>query len=141
MKNIKVIVVLAVMLGLSAIVVNGVAYGQSAAIDQATTFMSSIPDYKQLASTGIPAAPVYADEAASGQSIIFNNGVPTTVIGEDGAQSPYSAAPYKFLEAYYAGGPYGVGYSSNPDVPTGGTWMQVTESGTMGTQEPNLNVN
>ena len=146
MKSINIIIVLAVVLGLSAIVLNGVAFGQSTTIDQsgdaATTFMSNIPDYQQLSSTIVPATPVYADEAASGQSIIYENGVPTTVIGEDGSRSAYSAAPYEFLEAYYAGGPYGVGYSSNPNVPTSGTWKSemVVESGTFGTQEPNLNL-
>ena len=146
MKSFKTILVLAVVLGLSAIAINGVAYGQSSATDQsgdqATTFMSAIPDYQQYASSITPTTPEYADEAASGQSIIFENGIPTTVIGEDGTQSPYSAAPYEFLEAYYAGGPYGVGFSSNADVPTTGTWTseKVVESGTFGTQEPNLNI-
>lgn len=142
MKITKAFVVMAVVLGLSAMVMNGVAYAQSSAVGQsentASTFMSSVPDYQQYVSSSAPAAQVNTYEAASGQSIIFNNGVPTTVIGADGTQTAYSESMWDFLDGYNAGGPYGVGISSNPDVPTGGTWKQVTESGTFGTQEPNL---
>ncbi len=146
MKSLKAIVVLAVLLGLGVIVVNGIAYAQSNTIDQsgnaAITFINGIPDYQEF--TGAPAAtastPTYADGADSGQSIIFNNGVPTTVIGADGSQTPYSASMFDFVSGYNADGLYGVGISFNSDVPMGGTWKQVTESGTFGTQEPNLSL-
>ncbi len=146
MKSLKAIVVLAVLLGLGVIVVNGIAYAQSNTIDQsgnaAITFINGIPDYQEF--TGAPAAtastPTYADGAESGQSIIFNNGKPTTVIGADGSQAAYSASMWDFMSGYDAGGSDIVGISSNPNVPIGGTWQQVTESGTFGTQEPNLSL-
>lgn len=141
MKGFNVILVLAVVLCLGAVAASSVAYGQTFMVDEseAMTFAYSL-ECQDNELNGMPEAPAYAAETASGQSIIFENGVPTTVIGADGTSSPYSASMWDFLSGYYTGG-YGVCVSSNPDSPIGGTWKQVTESGTFGTQEPNLNLN
>jgi hypothetical protein len=146
MKYLKTILVLAVLLVLSAVVVSGVVYSQNYTLYQSGnstfTYTDGIPVCQNNASNGLPAAPAYVDGAASGQSIIFSNGVPTTVILDDGYQIPYNTTMYDSIAtAYNVGGPFGVNVSSNPNAPSGGTWTQVVESGTYGTQEPNLNSN
>lgn len=144
MKSIKTIIaVLAIMLSLSAVIICGVVNAQNA--DQSVNptsgyVMNVMPDYQKC--SGVQSAPAYTDEVASGVSFLYdNNGVPTTVIGADGSQTKYSAAMWDFLAGYPAGGPYGVGHSSNPNVPTTGSWTGDTiHSGTYGTQEPNFNL-
>ena len=144
MKSIKTIIaVLAIMLSLSAVIICGVVNAQSdpdQSIDPASGYvMNVVPDYQTC--SGAPSAPAYTDEAASGMSFIYeHNGLPTTVIGADGSQTKYDVGMWDFLAGYPAGGPYGVGHSSNPNVPTTGTWTEhTTQSGTYGTQEPNFN--
>jgi hypothetical protein len=146
MKGFKVTIALAVMLVLSAIGISGVANGQTFMVgpsgNVAFPYLGSQDNRQDNSQTSVPVALTYANGAASGQSIIFENGVPTTVIGADGAKTSYSESMFDFVAAgYNVGGPYGVGISSNPDVPIGGTWKQVTQSGTLGTQEPNLKLN
>ena len=145
MKSVKAIIILAVLLVLSANVISSIVSAQSGTVSQSGTPVytdnGAIPICQDNAANGMPAAPAYAGEPASGQSIIFNNGVPTTVISADGAQTQYNPSMWDFLSGYTSEGPYGVGISNNPNVPSGGTWKQVVESGSFGTQEPNLNLN
>ena len=145
MKCVKAIIMLAVLLVLSANVISGVVNAQSATVSQSGnpvyTDNGYIPVCHDNEANGMPAAPAYVDETASGQSIIFNNGVPTTVISASGVQTQYNPSMWDFLAGYTSSGPYGVGISSNPNVPSGGTWKQVVESGSFGTQEPNLSLN
>jgi len=146
MRNLRVILILAVLLVFSAVATSGIGYAQdSTALPSGNTDLSFIdntnmPICQDNAANGLPVAPAYVDEAASGQSIIFNNGVPTAVIGADGAQTAYNPAMFDYLAGYMASD-YGVGISHNPNVPSDGTWKQEAESGTLGTQEPNLNLN
>jgi len=146
MKSLRAIFLLAALLVLSAIAISGIAYAQSIPVQQSanptTTYVDNynIPNCQDNEANGLPAAPAYVEEVASGESIIFSNGVPTTVIGADGAQTPYSPSMFNFL-AGYCDGNYGIGISHNSNVPSDGTWKQVFESGTYGTQEPNLNAN
>ena len=141
MKGFKVIIVLAIMLGMSAMAISGVANGQTFMVDQSGNMAFPYGlDCHDKPSNSVTAAPTYSDGAASGQSIIYENGVPTTVIDANGVRTQYSSSMWDFLSGYNAG-QYGVCISSNPDVPIGGTWMQVTQSGTLGTQEPNLKLN
>jgi hypothetical protein len=139
MKNPKAILALAVLLVLSAIIISGVVYAQNCTVyesgNSTSTYVDGIPVCQENSSNGMPTAPAYAEETASGQSILFNNGVPATVILENGNQTPYNASMYDSIAADL-GGPYGVGVSSNPNAPSGGTWKQPVESGTFGTQEP-----
>jgi hypothetical protein len=141
LKGFKAIVLLAVVLCLSTVATSGVAYGQSFMVGQSGDMAFPYLDVPDNALNSVPASTAHADIATSGQSIIFKDGVPTTVIGADGSSTPYSESMWDFLAGYFESGPYGVSVSSSPDVPIGGTWMQVVESGTFGTQEPNLNLN
>jgi hypothetical protein len=146
MKSLMVIFLPAVLLVLSAITISGIVYAQSIPTQQSanptTTYVDNyiIPNCQDNEANGLPAAPAYVGETASGESIIFSNGVPTTVIDASGAQTPYSPSMFNFL-AGYCDANYGIGSSHNSNVPSGGTWKQVVESGTYGTQEPNLNAN
>jgi hypothetical protein len=140
MNGFKAILILAFVLCLSVVAASGVAYGQSFMVGQSGNMAFPYLDGQDNALNNAPASTAHADMNAPGQSIIFKDGVPTTVIGSDGSSTPYSASMWDFLAGYNIGCPYGVGISSNPDVPIGGTWMQVTESGTLGTQEPNLSL-
>jgi hypothetical protein len=145
MKNLKTILALIVLLALGAVVLSGIVYAQNYTVIQAGNstyiYTDGVPVCQENSSNGMPAAPAVAGEVASGQSIIFSNGVPTTVINANGYQTAYNASMFDFLAGFNAGGPYGVGISSNPNSPGNGTWQSVTQSGTYGTQEPNLNSN
>ena len=145
MKNLKTILALVVLLALGVIVLSGIVYAQNYTVIQAGNstyvYTDGVPTCQENSSNGMPAVSAVAGEVASGQSIIFSNGVPTTVINENGYQTSYNASMFDFLAGYYVGGPYGVSISSDPNAPSNGTWQSVTQSGTYGTQEPNFNSN